>query len=127
MKKFLLLFSLSVTLLVANSYQSALERGSKEGKYVLFMVTTQSCPWCNKQKSDILPLEEVKKLIGDFVFVELDKNLDEYPDSIYTRFVPSFYLVDPKNGDVINERYGFQPRGKFIEFLNESLSMIGRR
>lgn len=121
MRKLLPFLFLPVMLFAESLYQEAINKGANENKNVVFMVTTDGCPYCRREKEVVLPDVDVQSALGNFVFTELNKDRDEYPsDLLYTRFVPSFFIVDPKKRDLIVERIGFQTKEDFIEFLDSS-------
>lgn len=125
MKK-LLLFLLtalfaSLPLHAQSKYESAIALGKKENKNVIFMITTNGCPWCRKQKKSVLPLPEVQMLLDSYIFQELNQHDDEYPEMLYTRLVPSFFTINPHSGELINEGIGFQPRDQFIDYLRSDI------
>lgn len=118
MKKTVLFTLLSIALFAEGVYYEAINRGLDEGKNVVIMVTTQSCPYCLREKEVVLPSSDVKTALEDFIFAEVDKDRDDYPkDLLYTRFVPSFFIVEPRAQELLAERIGYQDKGAFLEFL----------
>ncbi|MFP4331707.1 MAG: thioredoxin family protein [Campylobacterales bacterium] len=121
MRKIFMLIPALVLTLFASGYEEAIDKGIGEGKNVLFMVTTKGCPWCMTMKESVIPDGEVQDELKDYVFVELDRDNDTYPnDLLYTRHVPTFFVIDPKTQDLLAERIGYQPKSAFIEFLGAS-------
>jgi len=103
-----------------DKYLEALQKASSEDKNLVIMVSTESCPYCSRTKEFILPDESVKKALSNYVFVELDKNSDDYPkDLLYTKFVPTFFIIEPKTQTLVVERIGYQTKSAFIEFLEQ--------
>lgn len=121
MNKLILLIVASVLTLFANGYEDAINQGIDENKNVLFMISTKNCPYCRSTKEAILPDEAVQEKLQNYVYKELDKDTDSYPkDTLYTRFVPSFFIINPKTQGLLAERIGYQPKSVFIEFLEAS-------
>ena len=113
----ILCFSL-LSLFAGSKYNDAINQALDEKKRLVVMVSTESCPYCSRTKEFILPDPSVSAVLSDFVFVELDKNGDEYPKNIlYTKFVPTFFIVEPKTEELIVERIGYQTKDALIEFL----------
>ncbi len=125
MKKLLLFlmttFVISLPLYAGSKYEDAIALGNKENKNVIFMITKHGCPWCNKQKKNVLPLPEVQMLLEHYIFQELNLHDDEYPEMLYTRMVPSFFTINPQNGELLSEGIGYHPREQFIEYLRGDL------
>lgn len=103
-------------------YCKALNLAESENKRLIVMVTTKSCPWCVKMKHSVLTLSDIKEALNKFIFIEIDKSSDLYPEELYPRFVPTFYMIEPKNPtsqQLINERFGYQSRSQFLKFLKD--------
>jgi thioredoxin-related protein len=119
-KIFLLIPALALTLF-ASGYDDTINKGLDEGKNALFMITTKNCPYCRSTKESIIPDSSVQKELEGYVYTELDRDNDIYPkDTLFTHFVPSFFIVDPKTQELISERIGYQPKSAFIEFLQNN-------
>ncbi len=101
-------------------YTDAIDAGLESGKDVVVMVTTQYCPYCKRMKKNVIADPEVQTLLGEYVFVELDRDNDEFPDELFSRFVPTVYTLDPKTQKITNERIGYQELRFFVKFLEES-------
>lgn len=118
MEKLILFSFFALSLIAENKYNDAINRAVSENKNLVVMVTTENCPYCSGTKEFILTDPAVSAALSKFVFVELDKNRDDYPRSIlYTKFVPTFFIVEPRKKKLVIERIGYQTKDALIEFL----------
>lgn len=125
--KYILLIFLSINLLfsaevvkIDGGYADAINIAKKDGKKVMVMMTTRVCPWCKRAKKNTLTDEKVIKAINrDYIFVEIDRDLDrdEYPEDLYSRMVPTFSLIEPKNEELLYQIIGYRPPAKFLKEL----------
>ena len=124
--KYLALIFLSFTLLfsaeivkIDGGYAEAIEAGKEEGKKVMIMMTTRVCPWCKRAKKNTLTNEDVIEFVNkNYVFVEVDRDRDEYPEDLYSRMVPTFSLIEPKNEELLYQIIGYRPPAKFLKEIN---------
>ena len=87
----------------------------------MVMLTTKVCPWCKRSKKYVLTDEKVIDYVNkNFVFTELDRDRDRdyYPEDLYSRMVPTFSIVNPKNGELLYQVIGYKPAKKFLKEIN---------
>lgn len=98
-----------IALTFKTDYKSALQEAKKENRYLFILVTTKNCGWCKKLKKTTLQDSEIQKTLAkDYITVELDKDSSDYPSSMEIEGVPSVFIIDPKNEEVIKQIVGFR-------------------
>lgn len=104
--------------LVADSYKEAIEMSAKDGRCVVVFFTADSCGWCQKMKTNVLPKEEVKAALKNYIFVMVDTDKDP---SISTKFgvrgIPAHLMT---NGQELKLKFeaGFMTEKTYVKWLN---------
>jgi thioredoxin-related protein len=127
MSRFLVVFIIFISSLYASGtpdYKEAVEKARKDGKHVLFVLTTQYCPWCNRLKNGVLETPEVKEAIKKgYVLTIVDRDRDKFPDKFYSRLVPTTFIIDPYTQEEVDMVIGYVNRSAFLEKLNSQKTL----
>lgn len=103
-----------------DSIESARE-ANPELPCVLFF-TSESCTWCRKMQVSTFTDESVRALGEKFLFVRLDADEQEELSARYrVRGLPTLVVLDA-GGQTLANRAGYQAAGKFVRFLEDSLT-----
>ena len=125
MKNIALIFTLLSTLLysneltIINTYKKALSIAKDNNKTVLFMTSIDGCPVCHYMKDIVFEREEVIEYLREnYVVVIRDAETQKYPKRFYTRDMPTFYFINPKNEKEIRlPKSGGSTPEKFLSVL----------
>ena len=99
-------------LTIYSDYNKTVELAQKENKPMFILFTKEACKWCEKLKSEVLTIEEIKnQLADDYVVLILDKEKDEYPEKYEVKGVPSVFLVSEKE-EIYTEIVGYHSKPK---------------
>ncbi len=129
MKKVTLMLTLLSTLLFSgelktvDTYKKALDVAKNENKTVLFMTSIEGCPVCDYTKDIVFEKEEVISYLNEnYVVVIRDAEKQSYPNRFYTRDMPTFYFVNPKNKKEIRApKVGGSTPEKFLSVIKEAI------
>ncbi len=129
MKKITLTLTLLSTLVIAgelktiDTYKKALTIAKDTNKTVLFMTSIEGCPVCDYMKDVVFEREQViNYLEKNYVVVIRDAEKQSYPNRFYTRDMPTFYFVNPKNGKEIRApKVGGSTPEKFLSVIKEAI------
>ncbi len=96
---------------------SAIAKGKKLHRPVMFVVSRDGCGWCDRFRSTTLSNEEVvKKLNSEFVSYEGHTNRGEVPSDLYTNGTPGTWFM--KDGEPMYQPLmGAYPVPQFLEAL----------
>lgn len=118
----MLFFTLSYaqTLQEASSYKEAIKQAQQSNKPVLAFVYADYCPWCDKMKERALKRPEIIDFINaNYVFVKINKEIDEYPQQFNPRFIPTTYVIDAHTQEEIYALYGYKTPKQFLDELDD--------
>ncbi len=124
MKKLISILSLSTLLFGADlkvyyDLDIATSKAKAEKKEVVFYVYSTNCPWCKKMdKNTFKNSNVIKELNSDYIFVKLNKDIDDIPEELIPRFVPTTYILDA-NQDEIFAMYGYKDSSEFLRVLED--------
>jgi len=101
-----------------SSYKEAHAKALETNKPLMILFVTNSCPWCQKLKHQVLKKEEVNALIQNaFIPVMIDKETEAFPKSLMPFAVPTLTFVEPKEEKKVFQIIGYKP-------LDEALSLL---
>lgn len=115
---------------IVHTYEEAIELAKKKNKYIMALVSTTGCPFCERTKRYVLTNEKVLEIINNhYVFVNFERPLSHtYPNFLYSEFCPTMHLIDPKlgdNGEIIFQVMGYKtPKAVIKEISMESIKEI---
>ena len=112
---------------IVYNYDDALELAKKEDKYILALVSTTGCPFCERTKKYVLTNEKVVEIINNhYIFVNFERpNTHTYPDFLSSAFCPTMHMIDSKTEDILYQIMGYKtPRKVIKEISMESIKEI---
>lgn len=117
----LVFFAQAQELKMMHNYEKAIQLATKEKKKILMFVYQDFCPWCQKMEDVTLSDNKAIEFINKrYIFVVQNKDSGNYPKKLfYPRFIPTTYLIDPKDDEEIFALYGYKPSEKLINELTE--------
>ena len=133
MKKLFIFFLLSTLLFGAHiddfakdmnfqrDYNTALLKAKKENKVLMMVLSADYCPWCRKFEHRTLNSKLVKpRLDTEIVSLVVDKKFDvnTFPEKFKTQYTPRVFFINPKNGDILEERAGYIKKKDFADTLD---------
>lgn len=112
---------LFTVLLQANSF---LEKEQKialqEKKLILLSVASKNCPYCIKMKQDIFMNKKYQKKISkNYLHVEIMNDDPRLFPYLHVMYLPTNYILSPRNLTIIDEFAGYTNPDHFIELLDE--------
>lgn len=135
MLRTVLIFLSLMSLLFGDAYQSlhyqrdfeaARAQAQKEGKLLMLMVVSDSCPWCKKLSRRTLKKAKIKAYIEkNFIPVLVKRDApNTFPKSYQTPRIPTIFYINPKGYEVWTT-IGFKKADKlYDDFKEASLSYI---
>ena len=92
----------------------------KEKKLILLNISSERCPYCVKMKKDVFEDKKYRALIDKkFVYVEMAYNNERIPAELNAKYLPTSYILMPKNLKVADEFVGYLKPDHFLELLDE--------
>lgn len=102
-------------------YNTALLKAKKENKVLMMVLSADYCPWCRKFEHRTLNSKLVKpRLDTEIVSLVVDKKFDveTFPEKFKTQYTPRVFFINPKNGDILEERAGYIKKKDFADTLD---------
>ncbi len=112
---------------LVHNYDKAIELAKQKNKYVLALVSTTGCPFCERTKRYVLTNEKVLEIINShYVFVNFERpEVKTYPNFLYSEFCPTFHIINPQNNDIIYQVMGYKtPKAVIKEISMENIKGI---
>jgi thioredoxin-related protein len=104
------------------NFQQAQNTAAAQNKPILVLMTTQECGWCKKLKKETLPHPAVHAKLSDkFIAVELDRDIDSYPNQFRTRGVPTTFFADKTGKLLIRPAIGFFDAETYESYMDDAL------
>lgn len=100
----------------------------KENKLVVLTVVSTNCGWCHKLLNETLKNKKVEDIVNkNFVYVVLNKDIDQIPGNLKTKLVPVTYFFDAKGNELTKRpALGFWEAEDFVAYLNDALKKAKR-
>ncbi len=131
LKKILLLSLLLCSSVFADiKFVSKLEDGmaiaQKENKLVILTIVSTNCGWCHKLLSETLKNKKVEEVVNkNFIYVVLNKDVDQIPMNVKAKSVPVTYFFDAKGNELTKRpAIGFWEAEDFMSYLNDALRKV---
>jgi hypothetical protein len=100
------------------SLDSAIAKGKKEHKPVMFLVSRDGCGWCDRFRAGTLSNPEVvKKLNSEFVSFEGYTNRGTVPRDLITNGTPGTWFIKDDE-PMYQPLMGAYPVAQYLEALN---------
>lgn len=117
---FLLLLLFSDFLNADSFLQKESIKALKEKKLILLNISSERCPYCLKMKNDVFENKKYRARIDKkFIYVEMAFNDESLPLELKARYLPTSYILVPKNLVVADEFAGYLKPDDFLELLEE--------
>ncbi|MEX0609624.1 MAG: cytochrome c biogenesis protein CcdA [Balneolaceae bacterium] len=119
----------------SDNYETSRETALAENKPVFIDFTGYTCTNCRAMEANIFPLQEVKALFDEMVLVKLyTDGGTKATENQQFQFkltgnvaLPTYAIVDPETGRVLQQSLGYSKKDKFIPFLQEGLQKYKSR
>ncbi|MEX0723521.1 MAG: cytochrome c biogenesis protein CcdA [Gracilimonas sp.] len=119
----------------SDDFEASREVAKQEGKPIFIDFTGYTCTNCRAMESNVFPLEEVVSRFDQMILVKLytDGGQDG-PENQMFQFeltgnvaLPTYAIVDPETGRVIEQSLGYSRVEKFVSFLDSGLEKFNSR
>ncbi|MEX0720413.1 MAG: cytochrome c biogenesis protein CcdA [Balneolaceae bacterium] len=119
----------------SDDFEASMEVARAENKPVFIDFTGYTCTNCRAMESNIFPLQEVVDIFDKMVLVKLytDGGTDG-PANQQFQFkltgnvaLPTYAIVDPENGTVLQQSLGYSKKDEFVSFLKEGMQKFNSR
>lgn len=122
-----LFFSFLVVMMSISLNAGFLEKESikaqKEKKLILLTVESESCPYCIKMRKDTFEVKKYRqKIAKQYIHVIIYDKDKALPDALYVKYLPTNFILSPKELRIIDEFPGYITPDHFIELLEEVYS-----
>ncbi len=105
------------------NYDAAMKKAKAEGKVLMAVITQTYCPWCDKFKNRTLVDPEVVKMVNEnFVPLMLNKDVDDMPQDIRARMVPTTYFLD-HTGEEVFSSIGYKHPRTFMGDMKDAIEL----
>ena len=95
-------------------------QASKEKKLILLSISSEHCPYCIKMKKNIFDnVAYIQKITQSYVHVTIMNDDPRLPQSLHVKYLPTQYILSPKDLKIIDEFAGNMEPNHFIELLEE--------
>ena len=102
----------------------ALEQASLEGRCVLIEFWLPGCTYCRIMESDVLPDDQVRQALADWIPIRLDMTQErELANRYRATGAPTFVALGPQ-GMEIDRITGYQPADLFAGFLDRARKAV---
>jgi thiol:disulfide interchange protein len=113
----------------SKDYDQSVATASSEGKPIFIDFTGYTCTNCRAMESNVFPLKEVVERFNRFEKVKLYTDDGEVgPDHQKFQFqltgtvaLPTYAIVDPETGALLEVLSGYIEKERFVEFLDRGL------
>ena len=113
----------------SDDYQASVEMAREESKPVFIDFTGYTCTNCRAMETNVFPLQEVQKRFAKMEKVRLytDDGIDGPKNQQFqfkltgTVALPTYVIVDPYSGNVLDQLVGYANEEKFRQFLDNGL------
>ncbi len=107
--------------LFSHNYSKSLKTAQKEDKILMLMISQPGCPMCIYMKNNTLKDKNVTTYLRKyFQPVEVELGDKTYPEKFDTFVTPTFFFIDPKTQEAIEEPFrGGAKVPAFLELLKE--------
>lgn len=103
---------------------AAQERASLEGRCLLIEFWLPGCTYCRIMESDVLPDDQVRQALADWIPIRLDMTQErELANRYRVTGAPTFVALGPQ-GREIDRITGYQPAEKFAGFLDRARKAV---
>lgn len=103
------------------SYKEAHAKSLETKKPMMILFVTNSCPWCQKLKHQVLKKEEVNALIQNaFIPVMIDKETEAFPKELMPFAVPTLSFIEPKEQKKVFQIIGYKPIEEALSLLKQA-------
>ncbi|MDR9419158.1 cytochrome c biogenesis protein CcdA [Gracilimonas sp.] len=119
----------------SDDYEASREIARREGKPVFIDFTGYTCTNCRAMESNVFPLEEVVQRFDQMELVKLyTDGGPKGPENQRFQFeltgnvaLPTYAIVDPETGRVIEQSLGYSKPDNFVSFLDSGLEKFNSR
>jgi len=108
-----------------DNYKTAIAKAKKENKTLMLVIIQEPCPYCDALIEKTLEDAKVKKALGNYVSVIINKK-GEMPDEFRVSAVPMIFFIDPKIEKSIYKNLGYSDVENFVKTL-EFVDTLGVR
>ena len=118
----------------SSNYEESKKIAQKENKPLFIDFTGYTCTNCRAMETNVFPLEPIKKRFAKMEQVRLyTDDGTEGPENQRFQFkltgtvaLPTYVIVNPKNGKVIEQLVGYAGKDQFQEFLDSGLQRYNK-
>lgn len=119
----------------SDNYEASREVAKEKGVPVFIDFTGYTCTNCRAMESNVFPLEEVVSRFDQMELVKLYTDGGaKGPENQMFQFeltgnvaLPTYAIVDPETGRVIEQSLGYSKADKFVSFLDRGLQKFNSR
>lgn len=113
----------------SDSYEASVEEAKQSGMPIFIDFTGYTCTNCRAMETNVFPLEEIQNRFAKMEKVRLytDDGIDG-PENQQFQFkltgtvaLPTYVIVDPYSGKVLNQLIGYTQKDEFRQFLDNGL------
>lgn len=119
--KFFVMLSLIYNFSYADTFlDKERSQALKEKKLILVSISNDHCPYCIKMKKNIFDHGVyIQKITQRYVHVTIMNHDPRLPKSLHVKYLPTQYILSPRDLKVIDEFAGYMDPNHFMELLEE--------
>lgn len=119
----------------SNNYQESVEKAKLQNKPIFIDFTGYTCTNCRAMEANVFPLESVQKRFAKMEQVRLytddgtegPKNQKFQFELTGTVALPTYVIIEPESGLILNQLVGYTPAERFQQFLDSGLQRFAKR
>lgn len=113
----------------SDDYDTSVEKAISENRPVFIDFTGYTCTNCRAMESTVFPLDNIQEKFAQMETVKLytdggnsaEQNQQFQFDLTGTLALPTYVIIDPNSGKVLDQLIGFTRASEFEEFLNRGI------
>ena len=124
-----LLTTLSAELLnKADSFAHAQEKAQAENKRIIVLITQDDCRYCKRmKKTTFKDPKTIKRINEKYIFVEVDRYFDEYPEDLTVYGVPTTYFLYNDGTHIMRGAGGYWNSEDFASFMDDADKKVEKK
>jgi len=125
---FLLTSTFAVTLNKAENFAEAQAQAQAENKRIMVLITQDNCRYCKRMKKTTFKDPEIiKRIHKDYIFVEVDRYFDEYPEDLTVYGVPTTYFLYNDAKHIMRGAGGYWGSEDFHSFMDDADKKVKKK
>lgn len=103
------------------SFAKAQAKAQAENKRIMVLITQDGCRYCKRMKETTFKdTQTIKRINEKYIFVEVDRYFDEYPEDLTVYGVPTTYFLYSDGTHIMRGAGGYWDVEDFASFMDDA-------